>query len=48
MKLLIRSPEISGNPTSSHLVEKQEELEEENNFAFQSISSSFEGISNMP
>jgi hypothetical protein len=28
-KLLIRPPELSGNPTSSHLVAKQEELEKE-------------------
>jgi hypothetical protein len=28
-KLLIRSPELSGNPTSSHLLAKQEELGKE-------------------
>jgi len=29
-KLLIRPPELSGNPTSSHLVANQEELGEGN------------------
>jgi hypothetical protein len=29
-KFLIRQPELSDNPTSSHLVAKQEEVGEEN------------------
>jgi hypothetical protein len=32
-KLLIRPPELSGNPTRSHLVTMQEEMDEENNLA---------------
>jgi hypothetical protein len=39
VKLLIRQPELSCNPTSSHLVAKQEELAKEiMNFALQRIS----------
>jgi hypothetical protein len=33
-KHLIHAPELSGNPTSSHLVAKQEELVKEMNLAF--------------
>jgi hypothetical protein len=48
-KLLIRPPERSGNPTSSHLAEKQEELGEGNyEFGFTKyLCSYFEGIFNM-
>jgi hypothetical protein len=35
-KLLVRPPELSANPTSSHLVAKQEELENKMNFALRS------------
>jgi hypothetical protein len=35
--VLIRPPELSGNPTSSHLVAKQEELAKEMNLALRSI-----------
>jgi hypothetical protein len=38
-KFLIHPPELSDNPTSSHLVAKQEELAKKiNNFTLQSIS----------
>jgi hypothetical protein len=47
-KLLIRSPELSGNPTSSHLVAKQEELAKEMmNLAYETSLSYFEGFFNM-
>jgi len=37
--LLIHPPDLFGNPTSSHLIAKQEEQAKEMmNFAFQSIS----------
>jgi hypothetical protein len=38
VELLIRPPELSGNPTSNHQVEKQKELKEEMNFAVPGIS----------
>jgi hypothetical protein len=48
-KLLFRPPELSGNPTSSHLVAKQEDLGEENDEfgLMEYLCAYFEGIFNM-
>jgi hypothetical protein len=48
-KLLILPPEFSGNPTRSHLVANQEELEKEMMyFPYEVSLSYFEGFFNMP
>jgi hypothetical protein len=50
-KLLIHPPELSGNPTSSHLVSKQDELGEVNGDEFgltKYLFSYLKGIFNMP
>jgi hypothetical protein len=43
-KLVIRPPELSGIPTSSYLVAKQEELAKEMNSASRGISSVFRRV----
>jgi hypothetical protein len=48
-KLLICPPGLSGNPTSSHSVAKQEELMKEiMNLAYEIFLSYFKGFFNMP
>jgi hypothetical protein len=49
-KLLIHPPQLSGNPTSSHLVAKQEKLDKGNDeFGLMKyLCSYFKGIFNMP
>jgi hypothetical protein len=48
-KLLIHPPELSGNPTSSHLVAKQEILAKEMmDLGLRCIFSYFAGFFNMP
>jgi hypothetical protein len=45
---LMRQPELSGSPTSSHLVAKHDILEKEMNFALLSISFILQMDFNMP
>jgi hypothetical protein len=47
-KLIIRSPELAGNPTSSQIVVRQDGLTKEMNLAFDISLSYFEGFFNMP
>jgi hypothetical protein len=48
VKLLIRPPELSGNPTSNHLVANQEERAKETFGLTKHLYSYFKGICNMP
>jgi hypothetical protein len=49
VKVVIRPPQLSGNPTSSHLVGKQEDLEKEIiNFALRNISFVRRRVFSMP
>jgi hypothetical protein len=47
-KTPIGPPELSGYPTSSYLVAKQEELAKKMNLSYEIFLSYFEGLFNMP